>query len=270
MKTYTMCGSMRFSEEMKKIAAQLENEKGYNIHQCVYVDDINKLTKEDVKRFQDEHYKKIDNSDGIFVVNINGYIGESVKKEIEYAKNNNKEILYYLEDLQLEFRKPDSSDVDEINAYKEEFIKANSGMDGTGVLIECDAEEWLLTNKVMEKTDNPQYYKYLQYGLFNKKRLLGLIQIRLELKGYLTEFGGHIGYCVRPSERKKGYAKLMLQKALEVCKEIGLNKVLITCLVDNVASAKTIEASGGVFERITFDDKNYKANLKRYWIDTGK
>lgn len=95
MKTYTMCGSMKFAEEMKKIAKSLEIENGYKILQCVYVDDINKLTKEEVKKLQEEHYRKIDISDGIYVVNINGYIGESVRKEIEYAKQANKEILYY-------------------------------------------------------------------------------------------------------------------------------------------------------------------------------
>lgn len=95
MKTYTMCGSMKFAEEMKKIAKSLEIENGYKILQCVYVDDINKLTKEEVKKLQEEHYRKIDISDGIYVVNINGYIGESVRKEIEYAGKANKEILYY-------------------------------------------------------------------------------------------------------------------------------------------------------------------------------
>lgn len=95
MKTYTICGSMKFAEKMKKVAKKLETENGYKILQCVYVDDINKLTNEDIKKLQEEHYRKIDISDGIYVVNVNGYIGESVRKEIEYAKQANKEILYY-------------------------------------------------------------------------------------------------------------------------------------------------------------------------------
>ena len=165
------------------------------------------------------------------------------------------------------FRKPDKNDIDEITAFKQEFIDCNSGMDGTGILRNASAEEWLKFNSDMETTDNPNYAKSLQYGLFEEKRLLGLIQIRIELKGYLIEFGGHIGYCVRPSERKKGYAKLMLRYALDKCREIGLNKVLITCLENNIASEKTIISCGGVFEKTIFDDKNYQANLKRYWIE---
>lgn len=93
MKTYTICGSMKFSKQMKEIAQRLEKE--FTILQCVYVDAISKLTKEDILKLQEDHYKKIDMSDGIYVVNIDGYIGESVKKEIEYAKNNNKEIIYF-------------------------------------------------------------------------------------------------------------------------------------------------------------------------------
>ena len=95
MKTYTICGSMKFAEKMKKVAKQLETENGYKILQCVYVYDINKLTNEDINKLQEEHYRKIDISDGIYVVNVNGYIGESVRKEIEYAKQASKEILYY-------------------------------------------------------------------------------------------------------------------------------------------------------------------------------
>lgn len=168
----------------------------------------------------------------------------------------------------MNFRKLNFDDIDEITAFKQEFIDAGSGMDGTGALVKVSAEEWLKTIADLETTENPDSVKCLQFGLFEEnKRLLGLIQIRLKLLGYLVDFGGHIGYCVRPSERKKGYAKLMLKNALDKCREAGLNKVLITCLEDNIASAKTIEACGGVFEKTVFDDKNYLANMKRYWIE---
>ena len=93
MKTYTICGSMRFQSEMQQIAYQLETRNGYNILQCIYCSD--EPTSEELQRLEAAHYRKIDISDGIYVVNINGYIGNSVRKEIEYSKNHNKEILYH-------------------------------------------------------------------------------------------------------------------------------------------------------------------------------
>ena len=170
--------------------------------------------------------------------------------------------------MDLEFRKPNYHDIQEIASFKKEFQDNQSGMDGTGILFRSSPAEWLEYIDEMEKRDNPNHIPCLQYGLFdkNKNRLLGFIQIRLELRGYLFHFGGHIGYCVRPSERRKGYAKTMLKGALGVCKNEGLEKVLITCLEDNIGSAKTIESCGGIFEKTIFDDVNYKANMKRYWI----
>ena len=94
MKTYTICGSMKFAEDMKKIAYDLEISKGYNILQCVYCEDNIVPTEEELSKLSDAHYKKIDLSDGIYVVNIDGYIGASVKKEIEYAEKLGKEVLY--------------------------------------------------------------------------------------------------------------------------------------------------------------------------------
>ncbi len=170
--------------------------------------------------------------------------------------------------IDMKFRKPNLQDIKEIESYKKEFIDSKSSMDGTGILVKASAEEWLKYNQEMETIEAPTLSKALQYGLFDENdRLLGLLQIRLELKGYLIDFGGHIGYCVRPTERRKGYAKTMLQEALCICKDKGLKKVLITCLETNIASSKTIEACGGIFEKIIFDHINYKENLKRYWIE---
>ena len=95
MKTYTICGSMRFGKDMKKIAYELETDKGYNILQCVYCEENVVPTEEELLRLANAHYRKIDLSDGIYVVNINGYIGESVKREIEYAEKYGKEVLYH-------------------------------------------------------------------------------------------------------------------------------------------------------------------------------
>ena len=71
------------------------------------------------------------------------------------------------------------------------------------------------------------------------------------------------GYSVRPSERGQGYAKEMLRQDLEICRAFGLDKVLVTCARDNIASEKTILANGGVYEREVLVDGIY---IKRYWI----
>ena len=95
MKTYTICGSMRFGENMRKIAYDLEINEGYNILQCVYCEKNVIPTEEELLKLTDAHYRKIDLSDGIYVVNLDGYIGSSVKKEIEYAQKRGKEVVYH-------------------------------------------------------------------------------------------------------------------------------------------------------------------------------
>lgn len=95
MKTYTICGSMRFEKEMQEIALELETNCNMNILQCVYNPGNKLLSEAEISILTQLHYQKIDMSDGIYVIDINGYIGQSVKKEIEYAKSHNKEIIYH-------------------------------------------------------------------------------------------------------------------------------------------------------------------------------
>lgn len=96
MKAVTICGSMRFTNEMKSIAYYLETQQKFNVLQCVYLPDNVVPTDEDIKVLEVAHYRKIDLSDGIYVVNIDGHIGNSVRKEIEYAKKHNKEVIYHI------------------------------------------------------------------------------------------------------------------------------------------------------------------------------
>ncbi|MBQ8165441.1 MAG: hypothetical protein IJZ96_00230 [Lachnospiraceae bacterium] len=97
MKTVTICGSMRFAEEMKDIALQLEISHDMNVIQCIYNSHGVHLSDDDMKQIVETHYKKIELSDAIYVVNIDGYIGESVRKEIEYAERNGIEVIYHTE-----------------------------------------------------------------------------------------------------------------------------------------------------------------------------
>lgn len=95
MKTITICGSMRYEKEMQIIALKLETKHGYNVLQCVYNLEKRELTSHDMDTLRAAHYKKIDISDAIYIVDIQGYIGDSVKEEICYAKERGKEILMH-------------------------------------------------------------------------------------------------------------------------------------------------------------------------------
>lgn len=81
----------------EKNAYYLEISKDirYNILQCVYCEDNIVPTEDELLKLEDAHYRKIDLSDGIYVVNMDGYIGTSVKKEIEYAEGHGKEVVYH-------------------------------------------------------------------------------------------------------------------------------------------------------------------------------
>lgn len=89
---------------------------------------------------------------------------------------------------------------------------------------------------------------------------LGSLSLRHELNDFLWEEGGHIGYAVRPTARRQGVATGAVALALPIARDLGITRVLITCDDDNEASARTIEANGGVLE----DIRNGK---RRYWID---
>ena len=95
MKTLTICGSMRFEKEMCSIAYDLETKYGYAVLQCVYAPKDSIISPKALENLRHAHYRKIDLSDGIYVVNLNGYIGESVKAEIEYAKGQGKEVIFH-------------------------------------------------------------------------------------------------------------------------------------------------------------------------------
>lgn len=81
---------------------------------------------------------------------------------------------------------------------------------------------------------------------------------------YLLSYGGHIGYSVRRSERKKGYATEMLKLALKECEGLGITKVLLTCDKDNIASAKTIIKNEGILENEVQEEGGI---TQRYWIN---
>jgi len=95
------------------------------------------------------------------------------------------------------------------------------------------------------------------------RRIIGAVDIRYELNDYLFRIGGNIGYGIRPTERRKGYATKMLKMALDVARKSGLKKVLVSCDQDNVASRRTIEKNGGVLENVVPYEGE---DVMRFWI----
>jgi predicted acetyltransferase len=97
--------------------------------------------------------------------------------------------------------------------------------------------------------------------------IVGAIHLRHELNDRLLQNGGHIGYGIRPSARRKGYASQMLSELLAKIWQEGYEKVLITCDDSNLASAKTIERQGGILT----DKPIFEGILtRRYWISRNK
>ena len=102
------------------------------------------------------------------------------------------------------------------------------------------------------------------YWLVNQDdKILGVVNIRHQLNDSLLEIGGHIGYGIRPSERKKGYATELLKLALLKAKDLGITKALLTCDKDNLGSSKTITKNGGI---LASEDIVGGVEIQRYWI----
>ncbi len=168
----------------------------------------------------------------------------------------------------LRFVAPDPSMRQEIADYRREFLADGSSLDGCGSLARMeDPDEWFRQVKDLsdEKTVPQGWVRSTQFILLRENRVLGALQVRHAFNDFLRLYGGHIGYSVRPGERRKGYATLMLQRALPFCRGIGLSKVLITCLKDNEGSRRAILHNGGVYEStVTIPRENLP--LERYWI----
>ncbi len=95
MKTITLCGSLRFQKEMMKVAEEKALEGNCILTPVYPVLENSKRTEEQMQKLKEAHFKRIELSDAILVVNVNNYIGNSTNLEIEYAKRLGKEILYY-------------------------------------------------------------------------------------------------------------------------------------------------------------------------------
>ncbi|SEC26034.1 GNAT family N-acetyltransferase [Microbacterium hydrocarbonoxydans] len=104
------------------------------------------------------------------------------------------------------------------------------------------------------------------YWVVDDGEVVGFLSFRHDLNEWLREAGGHIGYSVRESRRRRGYASAALRLGLERAREIGLDRVLVTCDDDNVGSYRTIEGADGVLQDVSDQSARGHAMLRRYWI----
>lgn len=127
-----------------------------------------------------------------------------------------------------------------------------------------DFDSYLNSLEIKEASENKVPSSI--FFLYDEKRdkLIGACDIRHYLNDSLLRSGGHIGDGIRPSERRKGYATLMIGLALEECRKLGIKKVLMTCDKSNIGSAKSIINNGGILED-EFINENGDIE-QRYWI----
>lgn len=161
---------------------------------------------------------------------------------------------------------------DQVMAFKAEMLEHGGSFDGCAGLNEVETYEqwldfrgreaekgWVLSNTwlTVRKSDG---------------RVVGIIDCRTALTDFLRQYGGHIGYCIRPSERGKGYAKEQLRLALETYRAAGEERVLVTCNPANTASERTILTNGGVLENEVPDEPGLgnSGTIRRYWITLKK
>jgi predicted acetyltransferase len=105
------------------------------------------------------------------------------------------------------------------------------------------------------------------YWLVEGDEFIGRISLRHYLNEFLRRYGGHIGYEVRPSRRRQGHGTHMLALLLEKARQRGMERVMLTCDVNNLGSRRIIEANGGVLEDIQEWPEVNPNPYCRYWID---
>lgn len=179
-------------------------------------------------------------------------------------------MLEYVESELLILRKVLPSDLDAAKEYRAEMLAAGSSMDGCSNLRRfenmADWYDWIQKAEHRE-TCPPNWVPDTQYISLRRcdGALVGMLDIRHELNEQCFNLFGNIGYSIRPDARGMGYATEQLRLAKEICRSMGMDRLLISCHKDTTASAKTIQRNGGVLENEVVDQRNGEV-VQRYWI----
>src|SRR5918997_3281095 len=114
-------------------------------------------------------------------------------------------------------------------------------------------------------TAPPGVLPYEDFWLMEEDIWIGLLTLRSHINEQFLHTGGHIGYVIRPSKRRRGYGTVLLRLGLNKARERGLSRVLLTCAETNSASRKIIEANGGQFDDAVVV-AGQTAKTLRFWI----
>lgn len=169
----------------------------------------------------------------------------------------------------LKLVKPTKEMDQQIWEYRQEYLDhGEEHINGScGLSHFNNFDEWLFLVQSIEKDklsrENVHASTFFTVREEDNK-IIGSIQLRHALTEALEKHGGHIGYGVRPTERMKGYATEQLKYILEIAKQMGLPRVMISCDKDNAGSAKVIQNNHGVLEW----EGNYNDKIIQiYWIE---
>ena len=168
----------------------------------------------------------------------------------------------------MRYKLPELSDEGEILKYIEshhengvESISASNG------LTSMEYSDWVKMIHNNTIVPNGNWGRSITYLVYDSEKMVGLLNIRYEMSEELRLIYGDIGYSVKPTERRKGYATQMLKYALEECRNLGMDTVLLGCYKDNIGSIRTIINNGGNWlhesEKDGKESLYYEVDLKK-------
>lgn len=166
----------------------------------------------------------------------------------------------------INFILPTEKQRDDVLSFYDEFERESEIC--IGYANHKNFDVWLIgmNNRHIGKNIPDGYVRENFYLCYDNDKLIGVFSLKFELTEFLLNYGGHIGYAVRPSERNKGYATQILHQGIELSRQFGFDRILCVCDEDNYASEKVILKNGGVFENSLYDSSE-NVTVKRYWIE---
>ena len=190
-----------------------------------------------------------------------------------FLRKNNEDLRVQFINEKMKFVLPTMEYEAAAKEYVEEFIAHNSEINGTGgILPFIERNDYAgYVKKILADMDianvGAERVPALTYFYVRERdnRIVGMVNIRLDENEFILKEAGHIGYCVRPTERRKHYASQMLSDAIKVCRRVRIQKILVSCDKVNIASANTIKSCGGILED-EFYSEIFHEVLQRYAI----